>query len=368
MKWSWRIARVAGIDVNIHATFLLLMGWLALTAWNAGRSVNAVVAGILFPLALFACVLLHEFGHALTARKYGISTRDITLLPIGGVARLERMPDQPLQEFWVALAGPAVNLVISALLVAWLALTGGLGQIGLNSASFVGRLLTVNVFLAVFNLIPAFPMDGGRVVRALLAMRMEYTRATQIAATLGQGIAFLLGFIGLFANPFLLFIALFVWIGAAQEASMVQMRSSLDGIPVNRAMLTQFNVLAPRDPVTHVVSLILAGSQHDFPVVDGDEQVVGILTRGDLISWLSTQGQSGMVEQVMKRDFEVVGPYEMLDRVSQRIQGMQLHTLPVVLQDRLVGLLTMENIGEFLMIQTALSEVAERRRTRAATN
>ncbi|NUM69016.1 site-2 protease family protein, partial [candidate division KSB1 bacterium] len=253
--------------------------------WFQGNSLSMLVSGVGFILALFGCVLLHEFGHALTAKKYGIKTRDITLLPIGGVARLERMPDDPRQELWVALAGPAVNVVIAIALFLWLVVTNTfepLGGLTVTSGSFLERLMIVNIWLVLFNMLPAFPMDGGRVLRALLATRKGYARATQIAAGIGQGMAFLFGFIGLFTNPFLLFIAFFVWIGAAQEASMVQMKTAVGGIPVKLAMLTNFQTLASHDTLNRAIELILAGSQQDFPVVD-DGKVVGVLTRGDLL-------------------------------------------------------------------------------------
>src|SRR5512147_1158685 len=221
MKWSWKIGTLAGIELRIHVTFLLLLGWVGAAHWMSGKSLDAALNGLAFILALFGCVLLHELGHSLAARKYGIPTRDITLLPIGGVARLERMPEKPAQEFWVALAGPAVNVVIAALLFAWLNITNGwapLSRLNVASGPFLERLLVANVWLVLFNLIPAFPMDGGRVLRAVLASRMEYVRATQIAAVVGQGLALVFGLIALFGNPMLLFIALFVWIGASQEA------------------------------------------------------------------------------------------------------------------------------------------------------
>lgn len=356
MKWSWKIGRIAGIDVYMHATFLLLLGWVALSYWLEAGKWAVVLAGVGFLLALFAVVVLHELGHALTARRYGIKTRDITLLPIGGVARLERMPDVPAHELRVALAGPAVNVVIAAGLFLWLWLTGGLAplaQLSLTGGAFLPRLMAVNLFLAAFNLVPAFPMDGGRVLRALLATRMEYTRATNLAASLGQGIAFLFGLIGLFTNPFLLFIALFVWIGAAQEASMVQVKSALGGIPVSRAMLTQFQTLAPSDSLTRAVDLILAGSQQDFPVVDGGH-VVGVLTRADMLTALAQGKQAVMVSEVMRREFQTTDSAAMLERASTQLQTCDCHTLPVTHDGALVGLLTMENVGEFLMIKGAL--------------
>jgi Zn-dependent protease len=358
MKWSWKLGEVAGIDVYMHATFVLLIGWVALSHWQEAHSLAVVVSGVAFILALFGCVLLHELGHALTAKRYGIRARDITLLPIGGVARLERMPDDPRQELWVALAGPAVNIVLAALLYGWLLATGTwdpLDQLSVTGGSFIGRLMVVNLFLAGFNMLPAFPMDGGRVVRALLATRMEYVRATQIAGSLGQGMAFLFGFIGLFANPFLLFIALFVWIGAAQETSMVQMKSALGGIPVGRAMLTEFRILSPGDPLGQAVEMVLAGSQQDFPVVENGA-VVGVLTREDLLVALAKQGQESPVSAVMRRDFQVADSSEMLEPVFLRLQSCDCRTLPVTRQGRLVGLVTMDNVGEFLMIQAALAE------------
>jgi Zn-dependent protease/predicted transcriptional regulator len=362
MKWSWRIGRFAGIDVYMHATFLLLIGWIALSAWLQIGSLAGVLSNIVFILALFGCVVLHEFGHALTARRYGIPTRDITLLPIGGVARLERMPDQPVQELWVALAGPAVNVVVAAVLFVWLSITSNLvplGDLTVVNGSFLERLMIVNVFLVGFNLIPAFPMDGGRVLRALLAMRMEYTRATQVAASVGQGLAFVFGFVGLFSNPVLVFIALFVWIGAAQESRMVQMKSALEGIPVTRAMATDYATLSPADELGRAVDLIIAGHQQDFPVIE-DGTVVGVLTRSDLLSALARSGQDGLVGDVMQRDFQLADAYEMLEVAFARLQSCQCHTLPVTREGRLVGLVTMENMGEFLSIQSALDSARVR--------
>ncbi len=358
MKWSWKLATVAGIGLYVHATFFLLIAWVGITYWLAGGSA-AALSGIAFILALFACVVLHELGHALTARRYGIRTRDITLLPIGGVSRLERIPDDPRQEVWVSLAGPAVNVVIAAALYAWLLVSQTLRPLSaltMASGPFLERLLLVNVSLAVFNLLPAFPMDGGRVLRALLAMRMDYVRATQVSAHVGQAMALVFGLIGLFSNPFLVFIAFFVWIGAAQEASMVQMRTALSGIPVSRAMLTNFQTVAPDDAAKRVLELILAGSQQDFPVVDGGQggRVAGVLLRSDVLKALAQRASDWRVRDVMRREFEVVDAADMLDTALARLQSCNCHTLPVTSRGALVGLLTMENVGEFLLIQSAL--------------
>ncbi|HEX5941649.1 MAG TPA: site-2 protease family protein, partial [Anaerolineales bacterium] len=331
MRWQWKLGTFAGIDVFVHATFLLLIGWIGYSHWLRYGTIAKVAEGVVFILALFLCVVLHEYGHALTARRYGIKTRDITLYPIGGVARLERLPDKPIEELWVALMGPAVNVVIAALLFVYLYLTGGLvpmTDLTVASGSFLARLMAVNVSLVLFNLIPAFPMDGGRVLRALLAMRMDYVRATQIAANIGQGLAFLLGLFGLFNNPFLLFIAFFVWIGASQEASMVQMRNSISGIPVTHAMQTRFDILTPSDRLDRVVSLILAGSQQDFPVVE-DGQFVGVVTRDDFIRALSQKGENTPVMDVIRRNVPTVDSHEMVEMALTRLQESGSKTLPV---------------------------------------
>jgi len=356
MKWQWKLARIAGIDVYVHATFLLIIGWVGLSHWIEQRTIEAVISGILFILLLFAFVVMHEYGHALTARKFGIKTRDITLYPIGGVARLERMPEKPIEELWVALAGPAVNVVLAAVLFGYLIFTRTfvpMGSLSITTGPFIERLMMVNLWLVLFNLIPAFPMDGGRVLRALLGLRMEYVRATQIAASIGQGIAFLFGFIGLFSNPFLVFIAFFVWMGAAQEASMVQMKHSLSGIPVSRAMLTDFQALYPRDTLARVVGLVLAGSQHDFPVIQ-EERVIGILERDAFIAALSRQGQSASVLEVMRSNIPEIDSHEMVEGALLRLQESGARTLPVTHNGRLVGLVNAENVTEFLMIRSAL--------------
>lgn len=357
MKWSIKLGRYYGIDVYIHATFLMLIAALALISFLQGESFQDTLIGVGFVLAIFGCVLLHEFGHALAARRYNIPTRDITLYPIGGVARLERMPENPKEELLVALAGPAVNVVIALLLFVYLYSTSNLvplETLGMTEGSLLERLMIVNIMLVVFNLLPAFPMDGGRVVRALLANWLDYTDATQIAAALGQGMALVFGFIGFFfIHPFLLFIAFFVWIGAEQEASMVRMKSALGGIPVLRAMITEFHTLSPESPLSEAVELIIRGSQQDFPVVE-EGRVVGVLTRSDLMKALANQDTQSTVSTIMKSDFTIVHPYDMLESAFARLQECQCQTIPVVKDNRLVGLITSENIGEFMMIQSAL--------------
>jgi CBS domain-containing protein len=256
----------------------------------------------------------------------------------------------------VALAGPAVNVVIAGVLFVILLVSGELtplAQMGIVEGPFWERVMYANLTLVLFNLIPAFPMDGGRVLRAFLAMNMDYTRATQIAATLGQGAALLFGFIGLFSNPLLIFVAFFIWMAASQESSLVQMKSALGGIPVNRAMLTDFRTVSQYDPLLRATDLIIGGSQEDFPVVD-EGRVVGVLTRNDLLTALTQRGTAARVSDVMRRDFFTADPFEMLEPLFIRMQSAQMRTVPVLNRDQLVGLLTLENIGEFLMIQAAV--------------
>ena len=356
MKWSWRVGRLAGVDLRIHATFVLLLGWIWVSYWMAGRSTEALLHGAGFLIALFGCVVLHEMGHATAALKFGIRTRDITLLPIGGLARLERMPEEPKQELWIALAGPAVNASVAAILYGWLSLTQAwapLGQLNLVSGPFVERLLLANLSLVLFNLIPAFPMDGGRVLRAFLASRTTYSKATELAAALGQGIAFVFGFIGLFTNPMFLFIGLFVWIGATQEAGAVQMRTALAGMPTSVAMLTNVETLGSGDTLGDAVRSILRGSHYDLPVVE-QGRVIGILTRADLLSALAEHGHDYPVTASMRREFPVAEPTEMLETAFQRLQTYDCHTMPVVHDGRLAGLVTMDNLGEYLLIATAV--------------
>lgn len=356
MKWSFRLGRFWGIDLSVHVTFLLLLVWIGGEHWLAARNVGAAFAGVAFVVAIFGCVVLHEYGHALTARRFGIPTRDIILLPIGGVARLERMPEKPVQELLVAIAGPAVNVVIAALGFGWLLATDNLvplQELSLSKGPVVERLMWANVVLVVFNLVPAFPMDGGRVLRALLAMRLDYVHATQVAATVGQGFALLLGFMGLFGNPMLVLIALFVWIGAGQEAGMVQARAALGGIPLRHVMVTDFQTLDAEDQLSRAVELTLRTSQKEFPVLR-DGFVAGILTQPALLKALEADGRVGRVADAMAVSFETAELHELAETVFRRLQSCECRTVPVLAAGRLVGLVTMENIGEFLSFDQAI--------------
>lgn len=368
MKASWKIGVVAGIGIYMHVTFLILLAWVAMSHYLQRHRWEDAASGLGFVMALFAIVVLHELGHALTAKRFGIRTRDITLLPIGGVARLERIPEDPRQEMLVALAGPAVNVLLAGLLFVVIVATSELSglakltELKLIEGAFLAKLMWVNVSLAVFNLLPAFPMDGGRVLRALLATRMDYLRATKIAAHVGQAMACVFGFLGLFSNPFLVFIALFVWMGAAQEAGMVQMKSALAGLPVGSVMITEFHALAAGDTLQCAVEHILSGYQQDFPIVESG-RVVGVLTRDGLLKGLASKGKSGSVGDAMHRDIRTVESSEMVDSAWIRLQESDCRTLPVLRNGKLAGVLTAENVGEYVMIQAALGDSARETRS-----
>ena len=360
MGWSWQIAKVAGIPIRVHATFLIFIVFIYV-ALAQGQGPAVALETVAFFLAIFGCVVLHELGHALTARRYGVRTRDITLLPIGGVARLERIPEKPSQEIAVALAGPAVNVLIAGVLLAIFVGGGGTlspENLGTLEGGFLERLLAYNVFLALFNLIPAFPMDGGRVLRALLATRLDYLRATRIAANVGQGIALLFVIWGIkVGNPFLLFIALFVFIGAGQEAQAVQMRSAFEGVPVSRAMIRDFRTLRGDEPLSRAVELLLSGHQQDFPVLGSNPAgpVLGILTRADLLTSLASGRTDRRIDEVAKRSCGTAHPREMLEGVFHRMQENGCPAVPVIEADgSLVGMVTLENVGELAMVQAAL--------------
>jgi Zn-dependent protease len=357
MSWSIRIARLFGIDIYVHFTFLLLLAGIAFAQYARTGNVAAALSEMLFVALIFATVVMHEYGHALTARAFGVATRDITLLPIGGVARLERIPENPYQELAIAVAGPAVNVVLAIACAAWLAATNRFSapvSPDFMEGSLVWRMLKINVALVLFNMIPAFPMDGGRVLRAVLAMGLGYVRATQIAAGIGQLFAMLLGFWGLTSGGLILvLVAFFVWLGAAQESQWVAVKASLEGIPVRFAMISDFRVVSPHDTLEAVAQHVLAGFQQDFPVVD-DGHVVGIITRGDMVKALAQLGRDGRVADVMQRQFVTVHPDEALTEAFQKLQSCECHSMPVIRDGRLVGLLTAENLGEFVMIDQAV--------------
>jgi len=354
VKGSLRIARLFGIDVAIHWTFLLLVVYVVFLSSRQQASLAGTLVALAFIGGVFTCVVLHEFGHALTARAYGIRTRHITILPIGGVAALERMPTKPGQELLVAVAGPAVNVVIAALLIAGVFLVGDL-QTPPNpftqDAGFFGMLALVNIALVLFNMLPAFPMDGGRVLRALLAFRLDYARATRVAAMVGRVMAVGLLAWGVMAgNPVLMIIAVFVYMGGGAEAAAATQRAAMQGTLVADVMQTAFRTIPPDASLAEAADAVIASSQRDFPVVDTySGRFVGLLLHDDLAGALSSLDAATPVSTVMQTNLPTLPPdTPMLDAIE--VLRVNPPVVPVAQAGDLVGLLSIANVNEFLML------------------
>jgi len=356
MSWSLNIGKVAGTVVRVHITFVLFLAWIFAASYASGGARTAWDS-LVFMVLLFLCVLLHEFGHIFTARAFKVTTPFVTLLPIGGVAQLERIPEEPWEEFLIAIAGPLVNVAIAAVLVFLFGanLQTSAAAVDNLGIPLVDRLAAVNLFLALFNMIPAFPMDGGRVLRALLASKLGYVRATEIAAWIGQFVAFALGFIGLMANPILIFIAIFVYLAASSEAHMVALRAASRGVPVSYAMMTRFATLSPEAHIDDAVQTLLQTSQGEFPVVDNGGKPVGVLGRADLIRAIKTRGPEMRVSDAMVSDIPTISHRATLEQAFKLLQQKSAPAVSVTdATGRLVGLVTSETIAEMMMLQEAL--------------
>ncbi len=365
MPWSITVGRFGGTEVKIHITFLLFLAWIAFAAWGQGGPAAALDSS-LFIILIFACVVLHEFGHILAARRYGIQSPTVTLLPIGGVASMQRLPSDPRQELVVALAGPAVNLVIGfALLLAMGPLhQGDLTQIENSHLSLIGRLAAANLFLFAFNLIPAYPMDGGRVLHALLAMRIGGPLATEIAAKVGQAFAIGLGFLGLFGNPLLIFIAIFVYIAAAGEAQMSAAQEALKDLSVGEAMETGFTPIPIEANLGQAVDALTSTAQHEFPVVDAFQKPIGLLTREDILTAVREHGREEPASAFMRSGVESVRPSTPVQAVFERLQDPKAAALYVTDPDgAIVGLLTRQALGEVVLIRSVRPDWRFERRT-----
>lgn len=361
MKWSFKVGRIAGIDIYVHATFLILLIWVTASEYLSSHNTQAMFGTLGFVLLLFLIIILHELGHALAARRYGIETKDITLLPIGGLARLVRIPEDPKQELFVALAGPLVNIVIAAALFVGMLLTSGTPTIRDLSfdSSFIVALIVVNVWLAFFNLLPAFPMDGGRVLRALLSLKLPRERATEISVAVGHAMALIFGAIGLFgvrplfdSNPFLVFIAFFVWIGADAELQQEKVKEYLHGIAVREVMVSDFSKLEPTDSLEDVARRLVPGFQRDFPVLDGN-RLVGFVGHDEVVRGLAESGAEASVLDYVRRDFKVVAPSDLLEDVAADWEPGDGPPIAVLVNGDLVGMVTPANVGEHLILLAA---------------
>lgn len=355
MLWSVTIGRVAGTAIRIHVTFLLFLAWIGFSAFSHGGRTEALQS-LVFIVSLFLCVLLHEFGHIFMARRFGIQTPDVTLLPIGGVANLERIPEKPGQELAVAVAGPAVNVVIALGLIVVLGslAPADITKIDDPGLGLLARLASANIFLVLFNMIPAFPMDGGRVLHAILAMRMGPQRAMRVAARIGQGLAFLLGFAGLFGNPLLVFIAIFVYVAAAGEAQDSEMRQAFAGLTVADAMETRIATVPASASLEEAVETLLATPQHEFPVVDAFAKPVGLLVREDIILALRTRERDASVMDFARAPVAGVRAGAPLQGALDDMRKTGAAAVSVVGEEgQLLGLLTPQNVAEMMLIKQA---------------
>jgi stage IV sporulation protein FB len=357
MSWSIPLGRVFGSEIRIHLTFLILLGWIGAAGYAEGGPSGAL-DGMAFTVAVFACVTLHELGHAVAARRYGIATPDITLLPIGGLARLARMPERPSEEIVIALAGPAVNVVIFLALALLAGATPDPGTMAgeeAGPAPFADRLAAVNLFLVVFNLIPAFPMDGGRVLRAALSIRLGRRRATEIAALIGQGTAFVFGALGLFGgNAILVFIAIFVYLAASAEAGQTGLMERARHTRTGAAMVSRFEALGSTDTVDDAAAALLRTTQREFPVLDADGRLEGFLTRDAMIAALRERGPATPVASVLLRDVPTVRASDRLETALKPMQEAGAAFVAVVDDGgRLVGYVSPETISELMMLDAA---------------
>lgn len=362
MKGFLRLGKIAGIQLEVHWTFALLLIWAGFVEFQNSGNFTRVAVNQGFILVLMACVVLHELGHALMAGKFNIRTRRIILLPIGGVATLEKMPEKPGQELLVALAGPAVNVVIALLLSLVIPLKRYFNFDGVvveeilyapNLQNFLFYLFIANVMLVLFNLIPAFPMDGGRVLRALLGFRLSRVEATNIAAAIGQALAVVFFILGFFINPFLILIAFFIFFGAYGENQMVRQNSILQGHLIKEATLTNITVLRPDNNVQEVMDILLAGTEKDF-VVALDKEIMGIVTQNDIIKHVKTP--SILVKEIMDKNFTVIDESTEIIKVLELAGKEKKHFFPVTGNSKLVGAIDMANISEFILLKTVSSD------------
>ena len=355
MKYSLQLGKFFGIKVQIHWTFLILLGWIIFSNMRAGSGAEQTLWSVLFILSIFVCVTLHEFGHALAAKRFGIKTKDITLLPIGGLARLESIPEKPKEELIVALAGPLVNIIIVAALYPLvhfsLDITSMVQLSSITSDNFIFNLMFINLWLAVFNLIPAFPMDGGRVLRAVLSFKMERHKATRIAASIGQLLSIGFVILGFFGNPFLIFIGFFIFLGAQAEAEYTQAKSMLKGFTVNDVLMKQYQTIESDDTIKSAVQLLLNGQCKNFLVME-NQQPVGTLSRDEIIKALSEQSENAVIHNVMNKELLFLKAQMPLEEAWHLMQQHKT-LMPVFTNNKLVGTLDTENILEFIMIKNA---------------
>lgn len=360
MKYSLTIGRPFGIKISIHWTFLLLIAWVVIIDVRQGLNFQQIMLSVLFVLTLFVCVVLHELGHSYAAIRFGSEVRSITLLPIGGMANISKMPEKPMQELIMTVAGLAVNVVIAIILLVILLTKGALDLEQMDfktitSRNFLTMLMFVNLFVVLFNLIPAFPMDGGRILRALFSMRMNRLKATRWAKNTGQVFAVAFVIAGLFLNPFLVVIGVFVFIGASAEYNYMKLGESIKAYSASDAMITDYLTLEPEETLENAADKMLHHHENGF-VIAVKDRLEGILTSNDIIQGLSNNDRETPVREIMKADYETVGPDTSLQEVFQLIQIKKFSIVPVVKNGRIKGILDKDNIQQFILVKNAMNE------------
>jgi stage IV sporulation protein FB len=355
MKWSFKIGSIFGIPVKVHVTFLLLL----LLVYFIGHKIVGIggLHGVIFVVLVFASVVFHELSHAMVARHYGIQVTDITLLPIGGVARMATLPEQPRQEILISVAGPIASLVLAFSLWFLADLLGS--PVTISDLSVEGNLLAqlsaLNFVLAIFNLLPAFPMDGGRILRGFLALYITPLKATRIAVGIGQAFAIGLFFLGIFAgNLFMVLIALFVYLGAEGEERQLGIMLSLGRATAESAMISDVITLTPGQSMGEAAERYAHGFQSDFPILDG-RRLVGLITRDLLVESLHKQGPETPVSQIMVRDFPTAVPQTPLIEILEKMQAAESKVVPILSAGELKGLITLEQIGRYNMLCSGFS-------------
>lgn len=363
MKGSFKLGTIAGIGMFIHWTFTLLIAFIVYINYKAGHNATQIMWSVLFILCVFVTVLLHELGHALTAKNYHINTKDITLLPIGGLARLERIPEKPSEELIVALAGPFVNITLALITGLFIRIPDNAEELvvilsgGINGSNFLLNFFIVNIWLSIFNLIPAFPMDGGRVLRALLSLKLKRHVATKIAARIGQVMA--IGFIifGFFSNPFLIIIGIFIIMGAQIEADFTESKYILKGYKVRDVLMKQYPTIEANQKVKKAVELLLDSQYKNFLVTDNNEPV-GTLNRDQIILALSEKGENVAIHTIMNKNLIFLHADALLENIFELVYENKSNLMLVTENDQLIGTLDTENLLEFILINEAKSKSA----------
>lgn len=360
MGWSIMIGKVRGTAVRVHWTFLLFLAWLG-TAVFISSGAQAAFAIVAFILLLFLCVTLHEFGHIFAARRFGVRTPEILLLPIGGVSKLERIPERPREELIMAAAGPAVTFVIA---VALLLAVGPLPPPetvfkDTSAHGVLAQLAVANFALFFFNLLPAFPLDGGRMLRAVLAHFYGHLRGTQLAAAIGRGAAVLLGILALsMGHVILLLIAMFIFVAAGSEAGMEEMRGALVRIPARAVMITDFRSLPSTAVIADAAECLIRTSQSEFPVLGPSDEIIGLLDRDGIVKALAEAGSLASVKATMKT-IPIVSEWHRLDDGLELFRGGAKAVAVTNAAGQLVGLLTLENLAEKVMLNRAKAKRAQ---------